>query len=67
MKEIRNKTLRKELDKLGLGHIHLIKGNGYFYIMSDIEVYNESSIYLNSFNHQSVNEWVKDILSMLEK
>lgn len=66
MKEILNKQLRNELKKLGLEHVHLIKGNGYFYITSDIELYSESSIYLNSFNQQSVKEWVKDIIHLIK-
>lgn len=64
MKEITNKQLRSKLEQSGLGHVHLIKGDGYFYIVSDEKNFNECSIYLNAFNHQSIDAWVRDITEL---
>lgn len=64
--EIKNKELKKKLSRLGLNDIRLIKGQGYFYIISDERTLKESSIYLNSFNHQSIDEWVNDIIQLVK-
>lgn len=62
--EIKNKELKKNLSRLGLDDIHLIKSRGYFYIVSDKRMFKESSIYVNSFNQQSIEEWVNDIVQL---
>lgn len=66
---IKNKKFRKAMEEAGLGAIQLEKGNGYFWIWSDsdsrpINLKNDS-ILVYSFNHQSIEEWVKTIKEML--
>jgi hypothetical protein len=71
-KVVKNKKLYTLLKKEGLEGIILCKDSGYFYIdaitpeMQDV-VYNlyNTSIYLNSFNQQTVEEWVEDIKSLI--
>ena len=62
--EISNKDLRKKLKEHKLDDIRLIKGSGYFYIVSDKRMFKESSIYVNSFNRQSINKWIDDIIQL---
>lgn len=72
--EITNKRLRKMLDDAGYEDIHLIKGDGYLYVEADDGIHSEwlnalesTSIYLNSFGQQSVEEWFKDIVQILRQ
>lgn len=74
--EVKNSKLRRLLDKAGYASIHLIKGKGYFYIMSDdtdkemedliLGMY-DTDIYMNSFGQQSPEEWFADIDRMIKK
>lgn len=72
--EISNKRLRKMLDDAGYSDVHLIKGDGYLYVDADdaqhqdwLNALDSTSIYLNSFNQQSPEEWFQDIIVMLRK
>lgn len=72
--EIMNKQLRKMLNDAGYSDVHLIKGDGYLYVDSDdaqhqdwLNALDSTSIYLNSFNQQSPEEWFQDIIVMLRK
>lgn len=72
--EITNKRLRKKLDDAGYSDVHLIKGDGYLYVDSDdaqhqdwLNALDSTSIYLNSFNQQSPEEWFNDIRDMLRR
>lgn len=72
--EITNKRLRKMLDDAGYSDVHLIKGDGYLYVDSDdaqhqdwLNALDSTSIYLNSFNQQSPEEWFQDIIIMLRR
>lgn len=72
--EITNKRLRKMLDDAGYSDVHLIKGDGYLYVDADdaqhqdwLNALDSTSIYLNSFNQQSPEEWFQDIIVMLRK
>lgn len=72
--EITDKRLRKMLNDAGYSDVHLIKGDGYLYVDSDDEQHldwlnalDSTSIYLNSFNQQSSEEWFQDIIIMLRK
>lgn len=65
---IKNKKFRKAMKEAGLESVQLEKGYGYFWIwstdeeMSDLILSKEcSSIYVNDFNHQSIDKWVHDI------
>ena len=71
-KVVKNPKLTRLLNREGLGDILLCKGYGYFYITSDneelankISMLYSNSIYLNSFNQQSPEEWVEDIKYIL--
>lgn len=66
--EITNKAFRKAMERAGLGGVHLFKGEGYFYIVTDANLHQiipNDSIYLNSFNQQSIADWVRDIKDIL--
>lgn len=72
--EITDKRLRKMLNDAGYSDVHLIKGDGYLYIDADdgqhydwLNALDSTSIYLNSFNQQSPEEWFQDIIVMLRK
>jgi hypothetical protein len=72
--EVKNKKLKQLLAKEGLDKIILYKDYGYFYITSDDDEWAtklagmyENAIYINSFNQQSPEEWVKDIKRLLKQ
>lgn len=71
VKEITNKSFRDRMKKERLNHVHLYKDctMGYFFISSDIDniYFTESSIYLNSFSQQSIDEWIRDIKNLVKK
>ena len=57
----------------GLEKVLLIKGNGYYWITSDddetydkIQDADEQTIYVNSFNQQTPEQWVEDIKYLLK-
>ena len=65
---IKNKKLLEALKKEGLEDINLEKGNGYFWIWSDTKDLNlySSSILVNSFKDQSIEDWINDIKRILK-
>lgn len=70
--EITDKRLRKLLDGAGYSDVHLIKGNGYLYVVADddqhsdwLSAFGSTSIYCNSYNQQTPEEWFHDIILML--
>ena len=65
---IKNKKLLEALKKEGLEGINLEKGNGYFWIWSDTKDLNlySSSILVNSFKDQSIEDWINDIKRILK-
>lgn len=70
---VKNKKFLTLMKKAGLEKVLLCKGDGYFYITSDDdETYEEinsvmdQSIYVNSFSHQSPEQWVEDIKNLLK-
>lgn len=65
---IKNKKLLEALKKEGLEGINLEKGNGYFWIWSDTRDLNlySSSILVNSFKDQSIEDWINDIKRILK-
>lgn len=67
--EIKNKAFRHEMDKCGLGNIHLYKNckDGYHYIIGDGINLKDTTIYVNSFNEEPINQWVKDIQALLRE
>ena len=72
--EVKNRKLKQLLAKEGLDKIILCKDYGYFYIASDddewankIATMYENAIYMNSFNHQTPEEWVEDIKRLLKQ
>lgn len=69
--EVKNKALKRALIANGLDDIHLIKGDGYFYlegVTSDgIDDFFDGEIYMNSFNQQSVQDWINDIIDVIER
>ena len=71
--EVRNKKFLKLMKAPGLEKVLLIKGNGYYYITSDdddtydaINSVMDQSIYVNSFNQQTPEQWVEDIKLLLK-
>ena len=73
-KIISNSQLYRALKKRGLEKYKLCKAKGYFYITSDdVETANEiatwydNAIYVYGFNQQSVEDWVRDIIDIIDK
>ena len=71
---VKNRKLYALLHKEGLDNIILCKGYGYFYITSDDDemysVINEldnTTIYVNSFNQLTPEEWVEEIKRLLNQ
>ena len=71
--EVRNKKFLKLMKEAGLEKVLLIKGNGYYWITSDDdEIYDElqnasdQTIYVNSFNQQTPEQWVEDVKYLLK-
>lgn len=68
MREIKNKQLTNQLRSEGLEDIILCKDNGYFFIASNNEKTSmeicslqSNSIYVNSFNQLTIDQWVEEI------
>ena len=73
-KIISNSQLYRALKKRGLEKYKLCKARGYFYITSDdvetaneIATWNDNAIYVYGFNQQSVEDWVNDIIYIIDK
>lgn len=71
--EVRNRKFLKLMKEAGLENVILIKGSGYYWITSDdddtFDVINglmDTSIYVNSFNQQTPEQWVEDIKLLLK-
>ena len=70
---IQYKEFRKLMEDAGLAKVLLVKGEGFFYLASDdeetaleIASLQENAIYVCAFNHQTPEQWVKDIKHLLE-
>ena len=73
-KIISNSQLYRALKKRGLEKYKLCKAKGYFYITSDdvdtanqIATWYDNAIYVYGFNQQSVEDWVRDIIDIIDK
>ena len=73
-KIIYNSQLYRALKRKGLEKYKLCKAKGYFYITSDdeeianeIATWNDNAIYVYGFNQQSVEDWVRDIIDIIDK
>ena len=70
-REIKNPKFRKLMKQAGLEDISLIQDNGYLWITSDTneDVFKlpETSIYVNSFNDMTPEEWVEEIKRLLDQ
>ena len=71
--EVHNKKFLKLMKDAGLEKVLLIKGNGYYWITSDddetydaIQDAEEQTIYVNSFNQQTPEQWVEDVKYLLK-
>ena len=71
-RDVRNRKFLKLMKDAGLDNIILCKGDGYYWITSDDDAtYNiidslpETTIYINSFNQQTPEQWVEDIKQLL--
>ena len=71
---VRNRKFLTLMKAAGLEKVLLCKGNGYYYITSDdddawalIDSLPETTIYVNSFNQQTPEQWVEDIKQLLSK
>ena len=71
---IKNKAFRKAMQAEGLECIQLEKGNGYFYLWStnmeiaiELASLESTSILCNAFKHQTIEQWIADIKSILEQ
>ena len=71
--EVKNRKFLKLMKATGLEKVLLIKGNGYYWITSDDdETYDEiqnasdQTIYANSFNQQTPEQWVEDVKYLLK-
>lgn len=73
-REPKNLKLRKLLDDAGYQDVHLVKGDGYFYFVSHgeskiadvVDAMSDTSIYVNSFLHQTPKQWFEDIDRMIK-
>lgn len=72
LRKIADKNLRKKLTSFGLSEIDLYKDDGYFFIESDDPLWADritslysSSIYVNSYNQMTVNDWFLSIVDVL--
>lgn len=71
---VKNRKLYSLLHKEGIDGITLVKAYGYFFIqpetdemmyfMNDLD---DTSIYVNSFNQLTVEEWVETIKNLLNQ
>ena len=72
-KTVKNTKLRKLLDDAGYSDIELVKGSGYFYLVSNepnsehekLLFSKDTDIYVNSFNQQTPEQWFDDIMTIL--
>ena len=71
---VKNRKFLTLMKAAGLEKVLLCKGNGYYYITSDdddvwalIDSLPETTIYVNSFNQQTPEQWVEDIKQLLSK
>lgn len=69
---VKNKKFLELMKKESLEKINLEKGNGYFWLWSDDDYWSNkildlesSSILVNSFKDQSIENWVRDIKELL--
>ena len=72
-RSVKNKKFLKLMKAAGLENVLLCKGNGYYWISSDdedtwafIDSLPETTIYVNSFNQQTPEQWVEDIKQLLK-
>lgn len=71
-RDVKNPKFRKLMKQAGLEDVILVKADGYFYLTSDDDdVRNEleeidGTIYINSFNQYTPEEWVEEILFKLK-
>jgi hypothetical protein len=70
---VKNHKFLKLMKAAGLEKVLLCKGNGYYWISSDdedtwalIDSLPETTIYVNSFNQQTPEQWVEDIKQLLK-
>ena len=70
---VKNRKFLKLMKAAGLEKVLLCKGNGYYWISSDdedtwalIDSLPETTIYVNSFNQQTPEQWVEDIKQLLK-
>ena len=71
---VKNSKFLRLMKAAGLEKVLLCKGNGYYWISSDdedtwalIDSLPETTIYVNSFNQQTPEQWVDDIKQLLSK
>lgn len=71
---VKNRKFLRLMKTAGLEKVILCKGNGYYWITSDdndtwalIDSLPETTIYVNSFNQQTPEQWVDDIKQLLSK
>lgn len=71
---VKDGKLFKKLKESGLEKVKLVRANGYFYITSDddatyakISKLPSTSIYVNSLNQLTTEQWVDEIKSLLGK
>ena len=72
-RSVKNKKFLKLMKAAGLEKVLLCKGNGYYWITSDdedtwalIDSLPETTIYVDSFNQQTPEQWVEDIKQLLK-
>lgn len=69
---VTNPKFRRLMKQAGLEDVMLVKGDGYFYLTSENdELFNTldnlENFYFYSFNQQSPEDWVQDILDLLSE
>lgn len=71
MLEIKSKKFRRQMEKEGLGHIHLYKNRDYFFFHSDIltnlDYRYSTSVFVSSFRELEIEEWIEILKDMLNE
>lgn len=70
--EIKNRQLSKRMRLEGIKNVTLVKGNGYFYLVSsDDELHDklfsldDNIIMVYAFNHMTISGWIEEIKRIL--
>lgn len=58
-------TLKKVNQNLKHLNIELVKGNGYFYFVSDIYMFGDSMVLVNTLNSYTLEGWIEEAMEKI--